>query len=144
MWGQVGAVTNGALARADRSDAQSSAPARFVGRISRAPGPPRRTSPRRRRNLVNRQIGAVVLVFLIEPQPDRQPDRTVHECAAERRHDDSAQRAHQLRAERNAAQAAERAQAEDACRDTTPRAAQTVQRPYAQYVVDAPAVLHAG
>ena len=49
--------------------------------------------------------------------------------------------AEQLRAEAHAAQAAERPGAEDAAGDAAPGAAQAVQRPDAEHVVDLPAVL---
>ena len=50
-------------------------------------------------------------------------------------------RADQLRGQAHAAQAAQRLAAEDAGRDAAPGAAQAVQRPHAQHVVDLPAVL---
>ena len=47
----------------------------------------------------------------------------------------------ELRAERDAADAAQRLRAEDARGEAAPRAAQAVQRPHAEHVVDLPAVL---
>jgi hypothetical protein len=70
--------------------------------------------------------------------------RAIDDEAADHGHRDAHQRADQLRHEGNAAQPAQRLHAEDAGGDAAPGAAQAVQRPDAEHVVDLPAVLRQG
>src|SRR6185437_14373575 len=81
---------------------------------------------RRGADLVDRQVGAVVFLFLADPQADRCAQRAVDDGTAGRCDDDAAQRACELGAERDPAQAAQRTLAEDAGGEAAPGAAQAV------------------
>ena len=77
----------------------------------------------------------------VSRRPTKRLSSAVDDEAAGQAPGDRAQRADRLRRQRDAAQAAQRLLPEDARGDAAPGAAQAVQRPHAQHVVDLPAVL---
>lgn len=90
------------------------------------------------------EVGAVVLLFLVQAQAKGGLEGAVDRGAAHQS-DDNGQGGHdQLGHEGDAAQAAQGLAAEDAGRDAAPGAAQAVQGPNAEDVVDLPAVLGEG
>src|SRR4029079_7756224 len=99
---------------------------------------------RRRRNPVDRQVCADELLLFVETQAYGRLERTVNDRPSHQRDDDAAERAGELRTQRDATQTAERRGAEDAGGDATPRAADTVQRPYPEHVVDSQSILRIG
>src|SRR5574340_10039 len=91
--------------------------------------------------LVDRQVRAVEFLFRLQPDAGELLHRAIYRIAARERNRYPEQRAAQLRHEAHAADAAERLEAEDAGSDAAPRAAQAMQRPHAEHIVDLPAVL---
>ena len=90
---------------------------------------------------MDRQVGADELVFLRQSQADRGAQHAVDDESARECPGNAERGACELRAEADAATPAERRLAEEAGRDAAPGAAQAVQRPDAEDVVDPPAVL---
>src|SRR5690606_38156308 len=86
----------------------------------------------------------VEFLLLIQAQAADALDQGIYAEAADDRHGDAEQGGEQLAAEGHATQTAERGAAEDAAGNAAPGAAQAVQRPHAEHIVDLPAVLRAG
>jgi hypothetical protein len=90
---------------------------------------------------VDGEVGAVEFVFGIEADADEGFQRAIDQQAAAEGDDDAQRGAGELAHEGDAAEPAQRLGAEDAGGDAAPGAAQAVQRPDAEHVVDLPAVL---
>lgn len=90
---------------------------------------------------MNRQVRTVILLFLAQAQAVGALDHAVHQQAAAQRHDHTQGGADQLADQADAAQATQRGLAKDAAGDAAPYAAQAMQWPHAEHVVDLPTVL---
>ena len=93
---------------------------------------------------MDREVGAVEFLLGIEAQADARLEPAVDDRTAGERDRHADRGAGDLRGERHAAHAAERARAEDPRGDAAPRAADAVQRPHAEDVVDLQLVLRHG
>src|SRR6185437_16638722 len=87
------------------------------------------------------QVSAVVFLLLRQAQSDGELQPPIDQHAAHQGNDDAQGRADELRDQTDLAQATQSAGAEDARSDSAPGATQTMQRPDAEHIVDAPAVL---
>src|SRR4051812_17176448 len=93
---------------------------------------------------VDCQIGAAPLLLVGESDADEAPHQGV-ECESRHKSEaGDADRTEDLRQGRNATHAAELGQAEDAGSDTAPEAAEAVQRPDPEHVVDLEPLLGEG
>src|SRR5476651_1649179 len=92
-------------------------------------------------NLVDRQVRAVILLFLTQAQAVNALDYAIHEEAAGQRHHHTQRGADQLADQTHTAQTAQGRLAEDPAGNPAPHAAQTVQRPHTQHIIDLPAIL---
>ncbi len=88
-------------------------------------------------DLVNRQVGPVILFLLAQPQAIHRLDQPIHRKTADQRHDHAQRRTNQLADQADAAQATQRLLTEDAAGDPAPY----MQRPDTQHVVDLPFAL---
>src|SRR5574344_2772554 len=95
-------------------------------------------------DLVDRQIRAVVLLFLGEAQADGLTHHTVDQQGADDGNRHAEQGAEQLADEADAAHAPQGFTAEDPCRNPAPGAAQAVQRPDTEHVVELGTALQPG
>ena len=102
---------------------------------------PARFALRRGGDLVDAQVRPLVFLFLIEAQAENQLQRAVDRKTAGQRDGDAENGHHQLRHEGDAAGAAQGLAAEDPGGNPAPGAADAVQRPDAEHVVDLPAIL---
>ena len=94
-----------------------------------------------RTDLVDRQVGAVVFLFLTQANAQRRLEQAVHHEATDQRNHYAQRSADHLAGQADATQATECFEAEDAAGDATPDAAQAMQRPDAENVVDFLAIL---
>ncbi|RMP71976.1 hypothetical protein ALQ17_05320 [Pseudomonas fluorescens] len=90
---------------------------------------------------MDRQVCAVILLFLAQAQPVHALDHAVHQQAAGQRDQHAKGGADQLADQADTAQATQCRLAEDAAGNAAPHPTQTMQRPHAQHVVDLPAIL---
>ena len=92
-------------------------------------------------DVVDGQIGAVEFLLLAQTQAHGLLEQAVDQQAAQRGPGHAHQRAYELGQRMHAAKPAQCLRAEDAGRNAAPGAAQTVQRPHTQHIVDLPFVL---
>ena len=90
---------------------------------------------------MDRQVGALIFLFICQAQPGYRLDHAVHQQTTGKGDDHTGQRANQLRHEAHAAQTAQRFGAKDTGRQAAPHTAQAVQRPDTQHVINLEAVL---
>src|ERR1039457_5464303 len=90
------------------------------------------------------QIRAVKFFLSAQAYADQLLQHAIDQIAAGKSDRHTEQRAAQLRHEAHAASAAKRLEAKYPCGYPAPCAAQTMQRPHAEHVVDLPAVLRQG
>ena len=87
---------------------------------------------------MNGQIGAVILLLLAQAYANKRLEHPVHRKAAEQGHGDPGQAAKQLAGNAHAAETAPQWLAEDTAGNAAPYAAQAMQRPDAQHIIDLP------